>query len=241
MSTSVPYEMPCSHLVLFQGGCAASDRAARGALASLLPQLRHSHDPEGSWELASLATAISAPQLQFLVWPEADARSAGRIARCCPRIRLLQSQLPAHAAAPPETDITVALDAPVLQGVLVVALACCGLIRADVSLPTALSPLVLDDAAGSVCAAAAAFVPQSFANGQQPAHRPHISELFRLAYEARDLRLAPKRAKNARQRERREKARVLDAVSRSGGTALAALYRANLLPGDMAELSICDM
>ena len=120
-----------------------------------------------------------------------------------------------------------------------VALACCDLIRADVSLRTALSPLVLDDAAGSM-SAAAAFVPQSFANGQ-PARRPHIAELFRLAYEARDLRLAPKRAKNARQRERREKARVLDAVSRSGGTALAALYRANLLPGDMAELSICDM
>ena len=117
--------------------------------------------------------------------------------------------------------------------------ACCpALRRADVASRTALSPLVLDDAAGS--ATAAAFVPQR--STQPPAHRPHIAELFRLAYEARDLRLAPKRAKNARQRERREKARSLDAVSRSEGTALAALYRANLLPpDDMAGLCICDM
>jgi hypothetical protein len=105
-------------------------------------------------------------------------------------------------------------------------------------LATALSPLVWDDAAGSV---SAAFVPQQSTVGQQPAQRPHIAELFRLAYEARDLRLAPKRAKNARQRERREKSRALNAMTRSGGTALAALYRANLLPADdMAGLCICD-
>ena len=99
---------------------------------------------------------------------------------------------------------------------------------------------MLDDAAGSV---SAAFVPQQQSTvGNHPAQRPHIAELFRLAYEARDLRLAPKRAKNARQRERREKARTLEAVTRSSGTALAALYRANLLPaGDMAGLCICDM
>ena len=80
--------------------------------------------------------------------------------------------------------------------------------------------------------AAASFVPEC---ARQPA-RPHIAELFRLAYAARDLRLAPKRAKNARQRERREKARTVDAER-----ALAALYRADLLPVDgMAGLCICD-
>ena len=74
---------------------------------------------------------------------------------------------------------------------------------------------------------------------RQPA-RPHIADLFRLAYLSRDLRLAPKRAKNARQRERRERARTADAATRSSG-ALAALYRADLLPADgMAGLSVCD-
>jgi len=68
--------------------------------------------------------------------------------------------------------------------------------------------------------------------------RPHIAELFRLAYEARDLRLAPKRAKNARQRERREQR----TTANSAAGALAALYRADLLPADtMAGLCICDI
>jgi hypothetical protein len=54
-----------------------------------------------------------------LVWPEADERSAGRIARCCPRIRLLQSQSFSNSTQPLEADIAVALDAPALQGVLI--------------------------------------------------------------------------------------------------------------------------
>lgn len=101
----------------------------------------------------------------------------------------------------------------------------------------ALWPLVNADSSMTPPPATASFVPVCV---RQPA-RPHIAELFRLAYEARDLRLAPKRAKNARQRERREKARTTDAATRSLSGALASLHRKDLLPADgLAGLCICD-
>lgn len=101
----------------------------------------------------------------------------------------------------------------------------------------ALSPLVNADSSETAPPAAASFVPEC----ARQADRPHIAELFRLAYVARDLRLAPKRAKNARQRERREKARTTDAAARSLSGALASLHRKDLLPADgMAGLCICD-
>ena len=101
----------------------------------------------------------------------------------------------------------------------------------------ALSPLVNADSSATAPPVAASFVPESV----RQADRPHIAELFRLAYVARDLRLAPKRAKNARQRERREKARTTDAAARSLSGALASLHRKDLLPADgMAGLCICD-
>lgn len=40
-------------------------------------------------------------------------------------------------------------------------------------------------------------------SGDQCPSQVHIAERFRLAFEERDARLAPKRAKNARQRQRR--------------------------------------
>ena len=82
-----------------------------------------------------------------------------------------------RSAVPAEVEIAVALDAAELA---------------------ALAPL-LDGIAEAPPQAAPCFVP---AESRPP--RPHIAELFRRAYEARDARLAPKRAKNARQRQRRE-------------------------------------
>ena len=66
-----------------------------------------------------------------------------------------------------------------------------------------------------------------------------------MAYEARDLRLAPMRAKNARQRERRRAAARGDAegaLLRCQGTALRAggaalLRRTDLLPADALQFS----
>ncbi len=80
------------------GGCPQSDRAARAALPALLPALRRGA-AGADWEAeASLPAACSAPLLRFLLWPEADERSAARLAQKCPRITLLVPR-PGGAAA----------------------------------------------------------------------------------------------------------------------------------------------
>jgi hypothetical protein len=99
-------------------------------------------------------------------------------------------------------------------------------------LHTALAPLL--DAADE---APASFVPVA---SQPPLRTLHIAERFRLAYVARELRLAPKRAKNARQRQRRHAAgtsgsegalaRCAKSALRAGGAS--ALLRADALPVD---------
>jgi hypothetical protein len=237
-------------------GCERSNCAARGALAALLPRLLEQGAASDAvdWEAeAGAAHACAAPRLRWLVWPEADARTASRLARWCPRITLVCGSPPqrsmgactphvtARAGAcgalplaaprrpppetgrpitlpPPQADLSVALDAPVLA---------------------ALSPLLIADEGDN--AAPACFVAPTAA---LPV-RAHIAELFRRAYEARDLRLAPKRAKNARQRQRRNAKGVggtegalarCGAALRAGGCA--ALLRADMLPVD--GLHLCD-
>jgi hypothetical protein len=86
---------------------------------------------------------------------------------------------------------------------------------------------------------AAPFVPASFVPASKATAAAgavvHIAELFRRAYEARDLRLAPKRAKNARQRARRQ-------LAGSGGTegALARCGAPALARVRLADLSLAD-
>ncbi len=113
---------------------------------------------------------------------------------------------------------------------LVVPFGCAAL--SDWHLPrvrAALAPLL--DAADEP-AAPATFVHASKASA---AAVVHIAELFRRAYEARDLRLAPKRAKNARQRLRRQ-------LAGSGGTegALARCGAPALVRVRLADLSLAD-
>ena len=151
---------------------------------------------------------VACPELRYLVWPEADSRSVKRLRRFCPRIRVIghahvatvarypdtggpcearpRESLPtAHSNAAPlpvETDLRHALDAPILESLL-------PLLNADVLQPSSEE---------NVIAAAAAVKPVVV---RPP--RPHIAELFRLAYEDRDARLSLKRAKNMRQNLRR--------------------------------------
>ena len=153
---------------------------------------------------------VACPELRYLVWPEADSRSVKRLRRFCPRIRVVghahvatvaqcpatggpcevrpRESLPtAYANAAPlplEADLRHALDAPVLEPLL-------PLLHADVLQPSSEENVI-------AAAAAAAIEPVV---ARPP--RPHIAELFRLAYEDRDARLSLKRAKNMRQNLRR--------------------------------------
>jgi hypothetical protein len=268
--------------LLTRSGGVESNRAARGVLSALLPRLLHEDAADSNaatgWETAD-ARSCASPSLRWLVWPEADDRSAARLARLCPRITLVRGEAPARLAAasgctpptatllpplcgcetervglmtrdslpgaarrstlaPPAADLAIPMGAATLAG-------SCPHVRLSVCWPAhlltllkhraALAPLLVLSAAADD--APASFVPAAL---RPPPRTVHIAERFRLAYVARELRLAPKRAKNARQRQRRHAAstsgsegslaRCAAAALRAGGAS--ALLRADALPVD---------
>lgn len=184
-------------LELFRcGGCAQSDAAALAAVACLLPS-RLAGEDEESWEVStkwevSSGLPCCASKLRWLVWPEAPPRVRALLQRRCPRIRLLpepQDSCMSDCFAsrppgdtPPGTPVVLPYGSNVAHPLDAVILA-------------ALAPLVRDDTSPSSLNA-------SFSHAAEPVI--HIAELFRLAYVAREERLLPKRAKNARQRRNRE-------------------------------------
>ncbi len=180
------------------------------------------------------------PLLQRLVWPEADAKSVAALARC-PRITLVaaaavstaeaaprratpspdsvlhdacrcadSADMPAACALPHEADLGTPLDAAVLAPLT-------PLLDAELVRPRSLASL-------AVCS----FMPR-------PA-RPHIAELFRLAFVERDARLQPKREKNARQNRRR----ALRSAGTSAEEALARCGHVALRGGRAALLQHTD-
>jgi len=188
------------------GGCAQSDAAALAAWTSLLPR-RLEGEEEASWEDSQGHLACSSPQLRFLVWPEAPPRVRALLKRRCPRIQLLPvlqnlcseggENAVACVALPRGADLALSLDESVLE---------------------ALAPL-LQVAAGPL---GTHNTNTFFASAAEPV--VHIAELFRLAYVAREERLLPKRAKNARQRQNR--------VSRRASASLHRAYELELRADD---------
>ncbi|KAL6999287.1 hypothetical protein U1Q18_000449 [Sarracenia purpurea var. burkii] len=156
-------------------GCPRSDNTARRCLGILRPKL---DDVEGeSWEeLDTMELSHGAPSLRWLVWPKIDKDSLDTLSTECPRIVVNPKPSPfgyRGVEVPREALANAALDDPIVREVDPKTWAVSGF-AARATSASVLSPMELP-----------------------------MAEKFRLAFVERDTRLAPKRAKNARQHQRR--------------------------------------
>ncbi|CAK7350153.1 unnamed protein product [Dovyalis caffra] len=156
-------------------GCLRSDYTARCCLTLLKPKL---NDMVGdSWEeLDTAEISRSAESLRWLVWPKIDKDSLEILATECPRISVNPKLSPFGFNGndiPVEAFPDTALDDPFVQEIHPNTWTTRGF---------ALNP---------VCPFLSSTTELT------------LAEKFRLAFVERDTRLAPKRAKNARQHQRR--------------------------------------
>ncbi|KAG8658195.1 hypothetical protein MANES_03G129700v8 [Manihot esculenta] len=157
------------------GGCPRSDYTARNCLCILKPKLK---DMEGdSWEeLDTAEIGHGAESLRWLVWPKIDKDSLETLANECPRI--IVNPKPSLFGfrginVPTEALADIPLDYSVVKDIDPKTWAMCG------------------------------FTPKPRAASLLSPTELSVAEKFRLAFVERDTRLAPKRAKNARQHQRR--------------------------------------
>ncbi|KZV56405.1 hypothetical protein F511_00402 [Dorcoceras hygrometricum] len=180
--------------ILRWGGCSRSDYAARLCLNFLKPNLVYMEGE--SWEdLATTNIAHAAQSLRWLVWPTIDKNSEETLALECPRIIVNPKSSPLSfwgSGVPQEALLQYALDDPIVKDI--------------------------DPKTWTVSGSTPrpAFQPIS-----SPDELP-IAEKFRLAFLERDSRLAPKRAKNARQHQRRAEREWVTMNSRAKALALAS-------------------
>ncbi|KAG9159997.1 hypothetical protein Leryth_005731 [Lithospermum erythrorhizon] len=185
----------CSLLeILRWGGSPRSEHTARSSLSMLKPHLQI---VEGeSWEeLDTSEITHGAPSLRWLVWPKIDKDSLESLSRECPRIIVNPKESPFgyRGIQIPEGALqNVQLDNFVVQDIDVATWAVSG------------------------------FMPRSIPSTALGSDELTIAEKFRLAFEERDNRLAPKRAKNARQHQRRAEKEFLMTSTRARALVLAS-------------------
>ncbi|KAL7593870.1 uncharacterized protein LOC111877323 [Lactuca sativa] len=165
---------PCLEILRW-GGCPRSEHTARNSLSILKPTL---NDVEGdSWEELDTTEIIHGAQsLRWLVWPTIDKESLEILSTECPRIIVNPK---------PSFFGHKGIDIPkhALPGV-------------------ALDEFIVEDIDPKTWAVSGSKLIRTSPPVLSSIELP-IAEKFRLAFVERDARLAPKRAKNARQRQRR--------------------------------------
>ncbi|MBA0550190.1 hypothetical protein Golob_021157 [Gossypium lobatum] len=175
-------------------GCPSSESTARRCLGILKPKL---NDVEGdSWEeLDTMEIGHGAQSLRWLVWPKIDEDSLEMLSAECPRI--IVNPKPSlfgfkGTVVPREAFPDVALDDPIVEDI--------------------------DPKTWSICRS----MPKAMSPSLSSANELSIAEKFRLAFVERDTRLAPKRAKNARQHQRRAEREWMMTSTRAKALALAS-------------------
>ncbi|KAL3503514.1 hypothetical protein ACH5RR_037963 [Cinchona calisaya] len=181
--------------ILRWGGCPASEQTARRCLSILKPTL---HDVAGeSWEELEQTDigAAAAQSLRWLVWPKIDKDSLESLSKECPRIIINPKPSPFGYRGfeiPREAFPSAALDDPVVE---------------DIDPKTW---------------AVTGFTARSIISSTSGSDELPMAEKFRLAFLERDNRLAPKRAKNARQHQRRAEKEWVMMDSKAKAMALAS-------------------
>ncbi|CAA0814163.1 RNI-like superfamily protein [Striga hermonthica] len=181
--------------ILRWGGCPRSSYTARRCLSLLKPDL---NDVEGeSWEeLDEVDFTHGAHSLRWVVWPNIDKDSLETLTIECPRI--VVNPKPSllgfkGTEVPREAFSQFALDDSVVKDIDPKTWAVSGFNNARTAHLRAASPDELS-----------------------------VAEKFRLAFLDRDTRLAPKRAKNARQHQRRAEREWVRTDARAKALALAS-------------------
>ncbi|KAK1304757.1 hypothetical protein QJS10_CPB11g01342 [Acorus calamus] len=181
--------------VLRCGGCPRSNFTARRCLSILKPSLNDVE--EESWEELDVKNISNGAQsLQWLVWPKIDEDSRHTLNSDCPRIVINpQPTLLGYRGSqvPWEALPESVLDEPAIK---------------DIDPKTWATTIVTRTVATP--------------NSASDASELHIAEKFRLAFVDRDMRLAPKRAKNARQHQRRAKREWVETSMDAKSIALAS-------------------
>ncbi|KAI6687506.1 hypothetical protein NL676_024334 [Syzygium grande] len=176
------------------GGCPRSDYTARCCLGILKPKL---HDADGdSWEELDPSEIIDgAHSLRWLVWPRIDKNTLENFSAECPRITVNPKPSPftlRGAQVPREAWPDVILDEPFVRDIDPETWAVSGFRPKKISAPLS-----------------------------SPTSELSMAEKFRLAFLERDNRLAPKRAKNMRQHQRRAEKEFMAMDTRAKALALA--------------------
>ncbi|XP_061342271.1 uncharacterized protein LOC133288506 [Gastrolobium bilobum] len=157
------------------GGCPRSDNTARRCLSIFKPRLDFVE--EDSWEeLYTKEIASGAQSLRWLVWPNIDNNSLEDFSTECPRIVVNPKSSPSGfkgTQVPWEALQSIILDDAVVKDI--------------------------DPRTWTVHGFAMKPIYPSSSSSTELS----VAEKFRLAFVERDNRLAPKRAKNARQHQRR--------------------------------------
>ncbi|KAK7300064.1 hypothetical protein RJT34_10896 [Clitoria ternatea] len=175
------------------GGCPRSDNTARRCLSIFKPRLEY---VEGdSWEeLDTQEIASGAQSLRWLVWPNIDKNSLEDFSAECPRIVV-------NPKSSPFGFMGTQVPREALQNIIL-----------D-------DEVVKDINPRTWTMHGFARIPISTSTSS---NELSIAEKFRLAFEERDNRLAPKRAKNARQHQRRAVRELMLMSTRAKAMVLAS-------------------
>ncbi|XP_021755749.1 uncharacterized protein LOC110720953 isoform X2 [Chenopodium quinoa] len=172
----------CQSLEILRcGGCPRSDYTARRSLHLFKPDL---NNLEGdSWEELDTAEFTHGGQsLRWLVWPNIDPDSLKNFSSECPRVMVNPKPSPfdfKEVAVPREALPNTVLDEHAVEDIDPTIWVSCRPTRRILPIISNPIPIISNPSELS------------------------MAEKFRLAFVERDTRLAPKRAKNARQHQRR--------------------------------------
>ncbi|CAL0307399.1 unnamed protein product [Lupinus luteus] len=176
------------------GGCPRSDSTARRCLSIFIPKLEYVE--EDSWEeLDTKEITTGAHSLRWLVWPNIDKNSLEDFSIECPRVVVNPKSSPfgfMGTQVPREALQNIVLDDAVVKDIDPRTWTVHGI---------AVKPIL----------------PPSSSSSELS-----LAEKFRLAFEERDNRLAPKRAKNARQHQRRAARELILMSTRAKSMVLAS-------------------
>jgi len=194
----------CSALrTLRCGGTPKSDMTARQSLSYILPRLDHKEEAEESWEnLDTKSVGKGAQALRWLVWPSIDSNSKELLEMECPRIVVNPvASWKTFGLIPREAQRGIVLDNPLIE-----------------------------DIDPKTWAVVISSRPQRFIGStlNKDDGGLSVAERFRLAFVSRDERLAPKRAKNMRQNQRRADKAWLSSDSEAKAQVWAGIARRSL-------------
>ncbi|BAT80707.1 hypothetical protein LR48_Vigan07g023100 [Vigna angularis] len=178
------------------GGCPRSDNTARRCLGIFKPRF-DDYVEEDSWEeLDTKEIASGAHSLRWLVWPNIDKISLEDFSTECPRVVVNPKSSPfgfMGTEVPREALQNIILDNEVVKDI-------------DPRTWTVHHRFALKP------------ITQSSSGSTELS----VAEKFRLAFVERDNRLAPKRAKNARQHQRRAVRELMLMSTRAKAMVLAS-------------------